>query len=88
MVYICRKINVPRQIPKSIEIRNFKNFDANQFQNDLEYAFEYYTYNSDPIVAWNEWKSIYLKITNNHAPCRLRRVKSEHSPWLNETFRN
>ena len=87
MAYICRKVSVPRQKPKIVETRRFKNFNPVQFQNDLEQALRCFNYNCDPNIAWNEWKSIFLRVADIHAPCRIRKVKSECSPWLNENIK-
>ena len=51
LVYICRKIGVPRETPKIVETRQFKHFNENKFQQDLAQAFNYFTYNSDPNLA-------------------------------------
>ena len=32
MAYICRKVSVPRQKPKIVETRRFKNFNSVQFR--------------------------------------------------------
>ncbi|CAB4013686.1 Hypothetical predicted protein, partial [Paramuricea clavata] len=70
LVYICRKIGVPRENPKL----NTK-------------PFNYFTYNSDPNLAWQEWKNIFLSISDNHAPYRTRKVRNEHCPWLDNEIK-
>ena len=87
MAYICRKVSVPRQKSKIVETRRFKKFDSVQFQNDLEQTLRCFNYNCDPNIGWNEWKSIFLRVADIHAPCRIRKVKSECSPWLNENIK-
>jgi integrase len=88
MVYICRKVSVPRQKPKIVETRQFKNFNTVQFQNDLEQVLRGFTYNYDPSIAWNKWKSIFLRVVVDiHAPCCIRKVKSEGTLWLNENIK-
>jgi hypothetical protein len=54
----CIFVGVPRETPKTVETRQFKHFNENEFQQDLAQAFNYFTYNSDPNLAWQEWKHI------------------------------
>ena len=35
LVYICRKVSLPKESPKIIFSRQFKNFNVNQFKEDL-----------------------------------------------------
>ena len=72
---------------KIVETRRFKNFNSVQFQNDLEQALRCFNYNCDPNIAWNEWKSIFLRVADIHALCRIRKVKSGCIPWLNENIK-
>ena len=47
--------------------------------------FNHYT---DPNLAWHYWKGIFLQIADKHAPLRLRKVKSEYTPWLTNEIKN
>ena len=88
LIYICRKIGIPRGNPKLIETRQFKHFNTIEFQNNLREAFSNFDHHTDPNIAWHEWKEIFLHIADHHAALRLRKVKSEYKPWLtNETYR-
>jgi hypothetical protein len=83
-INICREIGVPcRGTPKIVETRQFKHFNENEFQQDLAY----FTYNSDPNLAWQKWKHIFLSICDNHAPYRTRKVRNEHCSWLNNEIK-
>ena len=75
-----------RQV-NAVETRQFKHFNENEFQQDLAQAFNYFTYNSDPNLAWQEWKDIFLSISDNHAPYRTRKVRNEHCSWLNNEIK-
>jgi hypothetical protein len=91
LVYICRKIGIPRAEPKIVETRQFKYFNSSAFQYDLKMAFQrhYNLYNyADPNHAWVIWKTIFLDIANMHAPLRIRKVKSEHCPWMTNEIKN
>ena len=87
LVYICRKISIPKQAPKIIETRQFKNFNASAFQHDLREAFRTCNFHSDPNIGWDEWKAMFLNIANTHAPVRTRKVKSAHTPWLTDEIK-
>ena len=87
LVYICRKIGILKKSPKLVETRQFKHFNALRFQNDLSKAFSAFSNFNDVNKAWETWKEIFLDIANQHAPLRLRRVKSEYSPWMNNEIK-
>ena len=87
LVYIYRKIGATREKLKIIETRQFKNYNENEFQHEIAQAFSYFTYNSDPNLAWQEWKHIFLSISDNHAPYRTGKVRNEHCPWLNNEIK-
>ena len=76
LVYICRKVSIPKQPPK--------NFNTAAFQHDLQETFKTYSFIAEPNTAWNEWKTIFLEVANTHAPIKTRRVKSAHTPWLTD----
>ena len=56
--------------------------NAAQFQHDLSNAFSSFPSYTDPNMAWQTWKEIFLEIADLHAPVRRRKVKSEYKPWL------
>jgi hypothetical protein len=43
---------------------------------------------TDPNLAWHHWKAIFLQIADKHASLRLRKVKSEYTPWLIKEIKN
>ena len=88
LVYICRKVSIPKQPPKIVETRQFKNFNTTAFQHDLQETFKTYSFTAEPNTAWNEWKTIFLDVANTHAPIKTRRVKSAHAPWLTDQIKS
>lgn len=82
LVYLCRKISIPKGNPKLIETREFKNFNSTEFQNNLSDAFSDFGEYADVNVAWYNWKEIFLQIADQHAPLRQRKVKNKYRPWL------
>ena len=84
LVYICHKISLPKQRPKTVETRQFKHFNPSAFQHDLCEVFKTCAFHSDRNIAWEEWKEAFLNVANFHAPIRTRRVKSAYTPWLTD----
>jgi hypothetical protein len=82
---------MPKSEPKLVETRQFKYFNSSCIPTRPRMAFhnDYNSYNfSNPNHAWEVWKTIFLDIANLHAPLRLRRVKSEHGPWITNNIKN
>ncbi len=88
LVYICRKISIPKGEPKLIETRQFRHFNSTDFQNNLREAFSNFNHYTNPNLAWHQWKGIFFQIADKHAPLRLRKVKSEYTPWLTNDIKN
>lgn len=63
LVYICRKVSIPKQPPKIVETRQFKNFNTAAFQHDLQETFKTYSFIAEPNTAWNEWKHFFWRLT-------------------------
>ena len=84
LVYICRKVSVPKEPPKIIFSRQFKNFRVNEFRTDLRNIFATNIITDDPNNMWHDWKNRFLHVDEKHAPTRQRRVKSDYKPWLTE----
>ncbi|CAB3993600.1 Hypothetical predicted protein, partial [Paramuricea clavata] len=87
LVYICRKISIPKEPPKIVFTRQFKNYNSHQFKEELSYYTNLDPTSNDPNVLWNEFKNNFLTIAEKHAPVRQRRVKSEHKPWLTKEIK-
>ncbi len=81
--YICRKIGIPKQEPKVVEPRQFKNFNIGEFQHDLLEALAHFMLHPDPKTALHEWKEIFYQIADIHAPYWSRKIRNENCPWLN-----
>ncbi len=88
LVYICRKISIPKKEPKLTETRQFSHFNSTDFQNNLREAFSNFNHYTDPNLAWHQWKWIFVQIADKHAPLRLRKVKSEYTAWLTNDIKN
>ena len=51
LVYICRKISIPKANPKLIETRQFSHFNSTEFQSNLREAFCNFNHYTDPNLA-------------------------------------
>ena len=87
LVYICRKISIPKEPPKIVFSLQFKNYSSYQFKEELSFYTSRYSTSNDPDVLWNEFKSNFLALAEKHAPIRQRRVKREHKPWLTKEIK-
>ena len=82
LVYLCRKISIPKEPPRIIFTRQFKNYQASLFKQELSCYLSSYVTSDDPNVLWNNFKTKFLAIAQKHAPLRQRRVKHKHKLWL------
>ena len=83
LVYLCRKLSIPKESPKVILTRQYKNYNVNAFNYDLNAILNSYRITSnDPNQLWRDFKTKCFSIADKHAPIKQRRVKSEYKPWL------
>ena len=68
----------------TIEIRNMKNFNEQNFIKELqEQHWEYiYFFAMDPNCMWEIWKTLFLDVLNKHAPIQNKKVRSKNVPWI------
>ena len=84
-VYVCRKISFSKNQPKIVETRTYKNYIIDYFYN---YVLEECNWESeDPNMLWCDFKNAFNKVANIHVPIRTRKVRSEYSPWLDESIK-
>ena len=62
LVYICRKVSVPKEPPKIIFSRQFKNFRVNEFRTDLRNIFATNIITDDPNNTWHDCKNRFLHV--------------------------
>ena len=87
LVYVCRKVSIPKEPPKIVYTRQFKNYQINNFKQDLANCINSHVTTNDPNLLWNEFKTKFLTIAEKHAPVRHRRGKSESKPWLTKEIK-
>lgn len=87
-VYGCRKIGLRKNRPKEVETRTYKNYISSEFQIDLRALLAEYDWVSDnPNTLWEQLKTVFNYTLEIHAPTRLRRVRSQYAPWLNDPIK-
>ena len=83
LIFLQRKISVPRSEPKLINKRNFKHYNVDAFRSDLAACLA----NLDPNDMWSEWKNRFLAVADMHAPQETKKVRSVNSPWITKNIR-
>ena len=83
LVYALRKFSLPKSYPKYKIVRNFKNFNENQFILDVSLIpWELVYQHIDPNLCWQVWKDLFLQALDRHAPIQSRRLRSNPIPWI------
>ena len=88
LIFLQRKISVPRCEPKLINKRNFKHYNVDAFRSDLAACLANLTSTiQDPNDMWSEWKDRFLAVADMHAPQETKKVRSVNSPWITKNIR-
>ena len=90
LIYIQRKISIPRNDPKVIKTRQFKHYSVNNFKSDIFIYLHngiFWDTMLDPNIMWKKWKTIFLSIADFHAPETTKKVRSEYAPWITNNIR-
>ena len=87
LIYVCRKISIPRNEPKVIRSRQFKHYDKNSFLAELRDIMQYMIKDNNPDVLWEDFKTKFLLVADVHAPQITRKVKSEYTPWMTNNIK-
>ena len=83
------KHSVKRQQHKTIQYRCYKKFSEQSFLNELSTALDQLVISdSDTNSNFENLNTIILKVLNNHAPLKNKRVKKETQPeWFNDDIK-
>ena len=88
LIFLQRKISVPRSEPKLINKRNFKHYNVDAFRSDLAACLANLTLTiRDPNDMWSEWKDRFLAVADMHAPQETKKVRSVNSPWITKNIK-
>jgi hypothetical protein len=88
LIYVCRKISFVKKEIKTVNARNYRNFNQQHFNDDL---FHHLTLlnceTNDPNILWNNFEKTFNYVSDTHAPLRSKRVRSQNAPWLTDTIK-
>ena len=88
LVYTCLKVSVPREKPKIVESRNFKNYNINHFNSHISNLLRNSSWDhKDPNHLWDQFKNIFNHVSDIYAPVKTRKVRSTYAPWLTTEIR-
>ena len=85
LIYVYRKISSPSVIKgtSTITYRQFKNFNRNTFRSDiLAQPWDDLKGVHNPNEMWLKWKTLFLEVSDVHAPLRSKRVRGFKNPWI------
>ena len=83
LVCMTRKANYDHNGSRTIEMRQFKNFQKDKFLNDLEQMpWRKVSSHSDPNDMWQEWKNLFVSCMDKHVPLKSKRIRNKRSPWI------
>ena len=84
LIYAIRKIRHFQKNDDFVEIRNMKNFNENNFVNELlnQHWECIYFFGKDPNHMWEIWKELFLEVLNKHAPLQHKKTKPSKVPWI------
>jgi hypothetical protein len=88
LIFIQRKISIPRKQPKIIVTRQYKNYQEAAFKNDLSKILSTLINTDNPDIMWEDWKTIFLAVADTHAPYITRKVRNDYVPWITAEIKN
>ena len=76
------KIGIPKQEPKTVTYRSYRNFDENVFRHDLRN--ELY---KDISISSEKFEKIFIEFFEKHAPSRTRKVRANDKRFVTQALR-
>ena len=73
------KSTFPKVRPKQIVYRKFKNFDLNNFKNEIRT-------NMQLIDKYETFEEEFLKVLNKHAPLNKTLIRVNHAPYMTKNL--
>ena len=88
LVYATFRLKRKRPPPTVITVRNFKQFNTESFEADMEQTPFHISSVFDDMadVLW-VWDQLFRGVCDSHAPLKEIKVRSVSSPWINNTIR-
>ena len=84
LIYIQRKISIPRKQPKITVTKQYKNYQVAAFKNDLSKILATLIDTDDPNIMWEDWRAKFLAVADIHAPYVTRKVRNDLYPGLRQ----
>ncbi len=82
LIYIQRKISIPRKQSKITVTRQYQNYQIAAFKNDLSKILATLIDTDDPNIMWEDWRAKFLAVADMHAPYVTREVRNDYVPWI------
>ena len=82
MIVTVMKTTVPKDTPKIIQYRDYKNFIENAFRVELRKSLQ-----KQIITDYSTFEGIFLEILNKHAPLKKKIFRANHKPYMTKTLR-
>ena len=80
MILTVLKSTFPKVRPKQIVYRKFKNFDLNNFKNEIRTKMKL-------IDKYETFEEEFLKVLNKHAPLKKKFIRANHAPYMTKNLR-
>ena len=78
-----RKLHrIKSMLPKTVETRNYNNYDPKLFTTDLSYVPWDILEMALNLEAWNSFKDLFKSVADNHAPVNIRHICERSLPWI------
>ena len=74
------KSNFLKQEPKTFHYRNYKYFNNDNFRNDLLYEISKKGFHD---ISCEEFETLFMTTLNNHAPMKIKYIRANNSPFMN-----
>ena len=71
------KSTFPKVRPKQIVYRKFKNFDLNNFKNEVRAKMQ----------LTDKFEEEFREVLNKHAPLKKRFIRVNHAPYMTKNLR-
>ncbi len=84
MAITVMKTTFAKLKPKEVTYRNYKEFDDNNFKNDL---INELSINRQSNEKCEIFEGIFLKVLDKHAPLKTKIIRGNHAPYMNTALR-
>ena len=80
MILTILKSTFPKVRPKQIVYKKFKNFDLNNFKNEIRTKMQ-------SIDKYETFEEEFLEVLNKHAPLKRKLIRANHVPYMTKNLR-